>query len=60
MNLYVASLENPQDFTPTFHLNYQNKLPWLAINDDLPKYDGTLLNASDGKMSDFSSKNNTP
>ena len=43
MHLYAASLENPADFKPEFHVNIQSKLPWLEINDDLPKYEGTLL-----------------
>ncbi|MEM9439799.1 MAG: GFA family protein [Pseudomonadota bacterium] len=47
MHLYAASLEDPEDFNPTFHVNYESKLPWLQINDDLPKYEGTLLNAPD-------------
>ena len=46
MHLVAASLENPDRFTPTFHVNYQSKLPWLRMNDDLPKYDGTLLHAA--------------
>ena len=45
MHLYAASMENPEDFAPTFHVNYQSKLPWLAIADDLKKYEGTLLHA---------------
>lgn len=45
MHLYAASLDNPNLFKPTFHVNYQSKLPWLNMNDDLPKYDGTLLHA---------------
>ena len=45
MHLYAASLEDPNDFKPTFHVNYESKLPWLQINDDLPKYEGTLLQA---------------
>ena len=43
MHLYAASLENPQDFEPTFHVNYESKLTWLEMHDDLTKYDGTLL-----------------
>jgi len=43
MHLYAASMENPEDFRPEFHVNYQSKLAWLPISDDLPKYDGTLL-----------------
>lgn len=45
MHLYAASLEDPTAFEPTFHVNYQSKLPWLEMNDDLPKYEGTLLHA---------------
>ena len=45
MHLYAASLDHPERFNPTFHVNWQAKLPWLNIVDDLPKYDGTLLHA---------------
>ena len=45
MHLYAASLENLEDFSPTFHVNYGSKLSWLQISDDLPKFDGTLLDS---------------
>ncbi len=38
IHLYAANLENPQDFTPEFHVHYNAKLDWLHIHDDLPKY----------------------
>ena len=44
MHLYAASLDNPEDFNPDFHVNYQSKLHWLDMDDDLPKYEGKLLN----------------
>lgn len=47
MHLYAASLDDPADFKPNFHVNYESRLPWLLIEDDLPKYDGTLLGAGD-------------
>ena len=47
MHLYAASLENPETFRPEFHVNWQSRLPWLQMLDDLPKYDGTLLHAPD-------------
>ena len=53
MHLYVASMENPEDFAPTFHVNYQAKLPWLQMKDDLVKYEGTLLHAPTD-LSDYS------
>lgn len=43
MHLYAASLDNPEQFTPTFHVNYESKLDWLALEDKLQKYEGTLL-----------------
>ena len=52
MHLYAASLENPQDFVPEFHVNYESKLPWLQMNDGLPKYEGTLLHAPED-LSDY-------
>lgn len=45
MHLYAASLVHPEDFAPTFHVNYHSKLPWLAMQDDLTKYDSTLLHS---------------
>lgn len=56
MHLYAATLENPADFVPEFHVNYESKLPWLQITDDLPKYEGTLLHAPD----DLRDYENTP
>lgn len=45
MHLYAASLDDPADFQPSFHVNHASKLPWLALEDDLPKYDDTLLHS---------------
>ena len=44
MHLYAATLDDPSNFEPTFHVNYESKLPWLEIHDELSKYEGTLLN----------------
>ena len=30
-------MDNPEDFTPTMHYGVENQLPWLVINDDLPR-----------------------
>lgn len=45
MHLYAASMEHPEEFKPTFHVNISSKLSWLPIDDDLPKYERTLLHA---------------
>ena len=39
-HLYAATLDNPADFTPTAHFHYAEKLPWVTVDDDLPKYPG--------------------
>ena len=39
IHFYAASLENPNDFAPQFHVNCAEKLPWIALNDGLPRYD---------------------
>jgi len=51
IHVYAASLENPEGFKPTFHVFAQRKLPWLGLQDDLTKYDSSLLHSqppSDG------------
>lgn len=46
MHLYAASLKDPTQFTPEFHVFWSAKLPWLAMDDDLPKYDYSLANSA--------------
>jgi hypothetical protein len=38
IHLFAASLEQPEEFAPAFHVHYSEKLSWLHINDSLPKY----------------------
>lgn len=45
MHLYAATLADPTDFEPTFHVWWGEKLPWLPMDDDLPKYPKSLLHA---------------
>ena len=45
MHLYAASLDDPTTFKPTFHVNFESKLAWLELNDELTKYESTLLHA---------------
>ena len=45
VHLYAASLENPEDFAPTFHVNAESRLSWLHLSDDLPRCEGTVLDS---------------
>ena len=40
MHLYVNALEEPANFPPALHVAYEEKLPWLRIDDELPKRNG--------------------
>lgn len=40
IHLYAAGLEHPEGFTPRFHVHHAEKLPWIALDDDLPRYEG--------------------
>lgn len=38
IHVYAAGLSDPAQFKPEFHVYYAEKLPWLHLHDDLPKY----------------------
>ena len=40
-HFYAAGLEEPQDFVPDFHVHWAERLPWVHLDDDLPKYEKT-------------------
>lgn len=35
--VFTASLDNPADFPPTYHMGIESQLPWLDVHDDLPR-----------------------
>ena len=37
-HLYAATLDDPSAFVPKAHYHFAEKLPWLGVADDLPKY----------------------
>lgn len=38
IDVAVASLDDPRALTPTMHLWVQDKLPWVSIEDGLPRH----------------------
>ncbi|PSL22027.1 GFA family protein [Shimia abyssi] len=40
-HLYAATLDDPGSFEPRAHFHWGEKLPWVKIADDLPKYAGS-------------------
>ena len=45
IHFYAATLNDPTQFKPEFHVHWAEKLDWLHVTDDLPKYPGS---ANDG------------
>jgi hypothetical protein len=41
IHLYAASLDDPAMFKPTAHFHYAERVPWLTLQDDLPKFPGS-------------------
>lgn len=40
-HLYAGTIDDPSQFQPDAHFHYAEKLPWVQITDDLPKYPGS-------------------
>ena len=41
IHFYAALLDDPENFLPEVHFHWEEHLPWLAIEDDLPKRSAT-------------------
>lgn len=39
IHLYAASLDEPADYQPEFHVHYGERLPWFETADDLPRHE---------------------
>ncbi len=35
--VFLAGLDNPENFVPTWHLGIESQMPWLDVQDDLPR-----------------------
>lgn len=40
-HLYAGTMDDPTLFEPQAHFHYAERLPWLTVQDDLPKHPGT-------------------
>lgn len=45
-HLYAASLDDPHLYTPTAHIFWSERLPWVSATDDLPKHPKGLQHAA--------------
>ncbi len=42
IHFYIGTLEDPAEMLPQFHVFCGEKLPWLEIDDDLPRHTRTI------------------
>ena len=42
---HVATLDNPDDFRPQVHVFFAERISWLELEDDLPRYEGLARGA---------------
>ena len=40
-HLYAASLDDPDHFKPTAHVHWAERVNWMSVDDNLPKYPGS-------------------
>ncbi len=45
VHVYVCTLDRPQDFVPQAHVHTGEQLPWLHLDDGLPRYLTTARDA---------------
>ncbi|NIS07140.1 MAG: GFA family protein [Gammaproteobacteria bacterium] len=45
VHVYVATLDNPDDFRPQLHVFFAERISWLELEDDLPRYEGLARGA---------------
>ena len=38
VGIHIGTLDNPEEFVPTSHCGTESLLPWLEIDDQLPRY----------------------
>ena len=42
IDLHISTLDEPSAFLPNEHTHYGERIPWLQLTDDLPKYPASM------------------
>lgn len=45
VHLYISTIDNPEAFRPQLHVFVGERIPWLELEDDLPRYEGFTAGA---------------
>lgn len=43
IHFFAASMGNPEDFKPTYHVHAEERLSWVHISDGLPRVGGANI-----------------
>jgi hypothetical protein len=46
VHLYISTLDEPGAFPPQVHVFFAERIPWMELEDDLPRYEGMTLDAT--------------
>ena len=46
VHLYVSTLDEPGAYQPQLHVFFAERIPWMDLNDDLPRYQGLTPGAA--------------
>ena len=42
VELHISTLDDPEAFPPQEHTHYKERISWLHVDDDLPKFPGSM------------------
>jgi hypothetical protein len=45
VHLYLSTIDNPGAFVPQLHVFFAERIPWMDLVDDLPRYEGLTPDA---------------
>lgn len=45
VHLYVSTLDEPGEYPPQVHVFFAERIPWMELSDNLPRYEGLVPGA---------------
>lgn len=45
VHLYVSTIESPEQYRPQVHVFFAERIPWMEVQDDLPRYEALSVGA---------------
>jgi hypothetical protein len=45
VHVHISTLDSPEDFRPQLHVFFAERIPWMELEDDLPRYEALTRDA---------------